>query len=191
MLYTKNGIIREAARIVVKKDGLQYINPTEEMILADGWTPYEPEPVEHVPTVDDQLRDLFLEEYNRRTDITDEDALRRPLLVYPWGDHIGKSLTKGQIVSYNDRLWRVRQDITSVLENQSPSLDTAALYGVIEVEADGTVDDPIEYTPPMEIFEGKYYAQNGVRYKCTRGSGQELTHDLADLVGLYVETAEG
>lgn len=187
MLYTKNGIIREAARIVVRKDGLQYINPSEDMILEDGWTPYEPEPIEYVPTVDDQLRELFLEEYNQRTDITDKAALKRPLLVYPWDNYIGKSLAKGQIVSYNDRLWRVRQDVAAVLDNQPPSLDTAALYGVIEVEASGAEDDPITYTPPMEIFEGKFYTQSGVKYKCTRDSGQELTYNLSDLAGLYVE----
>ena len=137
MLYTKNGTIRDATRIVVRKDGLQYINPTEEMILADGWTPYEPEPIEYVPTVDDQLRDLLLEEYNRRTDITDAAALDRPLLVYSWDTYIGGSLAKGQVVSHDGKLWRVRQDVAAVLENQQPSPDTAALYGVIEVEASG------------------------------------------------------
>lgn len=187
MLYIKDGIVRDASRIVIKNGDYITVNPTEEMILADGWTPYEPEPIEYVPTVDDQLRDLFLEEYNQRTDITDADALKRPLLVYPWDDYVGKSLVKGQIVSYNERLWRVRQDVASVLDNQPPSLDTAALYGVIEVEASGTVDDPITYTPPMEIFAGKYYVQNGVKYKCTRDSGQELTHNLSDLTGIYVE----
>ena len=191
MLYTKDGMVRDSSRIIIKNGDYITVNPTEEMILADGWTPYEPEPIEYVPTVDDQLRDLFLEEYNQRTDVSDEDALKRPLLVYPWENYIGKSLTKGQIVSYNDRLWRVRQDVASVLENQPPSLDTAALYGVIEVEASGTLDDPIEYTPPMEIFEGKYYTQNGVKYKCVRGSGQELSHDLSALVGLYVEIVGG
>ena len=191
MLYTKDGMVRDSSRIIIKNGDYITVNPTEEMILADGWTPYEPEPIEYVPTVDDQLRDLFLEEYNQRTDVSDEDALKRPLLVYPWENYIGKSLTKGQIVSYNDRLWRVRQDVATALENQPPSLDTAALYGVIEVEASGTLDDPIEYTPPMEIFEGKYYTQNGVKYKCVRGSGQELSHDLSALVGLYVEIVGG
>lgn len=191
MLYTKDGTVRDSSRIIIKNGGYITVNPTEEMILADGWTPYEPELIEYVPTVDDQLRDLFLEEYNQRTDITDEAALKRPLLVYPWENYIGKSLTKGQMVSYNDRLWRVRQDVADALENQPPSLDTAALYGVIEVEASGSIDDPIEYTPPMEIFEEKYYTQNGVKYKCVRGSGQELAHDLSALVGLYVEIVGG
>lgn len=191
MLYTKDGTVRDSARIIIRKDDHITVNPTEEMILADGWTPYEPEPIEYVPTVDDQLRDLFLEECNQRTDITDEAALKRPLLVYPWGNYIGKSLTKGQIVSYNDKLWRVRQDVAAVLESQPPSLDTAALYGVIEVEASGAEDDPIEYTPPMEIFAGKCYIQSGIKYRCTRDSGQELTHDLSSLVGIYVEIVGG
>ena len=192
MLYTKDGKIRDGSRIVIKKDGFQIISPTEEMILADGWVQYTPPPVEPAelePTVDEQVRELILEQYNKRTDITDEDALKRPLLVYAWESYIGKSLTTGQIVSHDGTLYRVRQGISAVLADQYPSLDTAALYEAIEVEASGTADDPIAYVPPMEIYNGKYYTQNGVLYLCTRDSGTALSHDLSALVGLYVTTA--
>lgn len=192
MLYTKDGIIRDGSRIVIRKDGFQVISPTEEMILADGWEPYTPpvvEPTEPEPTLDDQIRELILDQYNKRTDISDEDALKRPLLVYAWDTYIGGSLTTGQIVSYDNTLYRVRQDIASVLDGQSPSLDTAALYEAIEVEASGTIDDPIAYVPPMEIFSGKYYMQDDVLYLCTRDSGTALSHNLSDIVGLYVEVA--
>lgn len=192
MLYTKDGIIRDGNRIVIRKDGFQIISPTDEMILADGWEQYTPpavEPAEPEPTVDEQVRELILEQYNKRTDITNEDALKRPLLIYAWESYIGKSLTTGQIVSYNDTLYRVRQDISAVLADQYPSLDTAALYEAIEVEASGTADDPIAYVPPMEIYNGKYYTQGGVLYLCTRDSGTALSHDLSALVGLYVTTA--
>ena len=192
MLYTKDGKIRDGSRIVIKKNGLQIISPTEEMILADGWEPYIPpevEPVEPEPTIEDQIKELILEQYNSRTDITDEDALLRPLLVYAWDTYIGRSLTAGQIVSYDNTLYRVRQDISSVLDGQAPSLDTAALYEAIEVEASGTVDDPIAYVPPMNIYSGKYYTQHGVLYRCTRDSGTALSHDLSALVGLYVVVA--
>ena len=186
--YIKDNIIRERHRIVIVKDGLQIINPTEEMVLADGWISYSPPaPPEPQPTITDQLMDMVLEQYNGRTDITDEEALKRPLLVYSWDTYMGKSLAAGQVVSHDGKLWRVRQDVAAVLDNQPPSLATAALYEVIEVEPAGTQDDPIQYTPPMEIFNGKYYTQGGVLYKCTRDSGQALTHDLAALVGLYVE----
>ncbi len=187
-LYIKDGTIRDRSRIVIIKGNIQIINPTEEMVLADGWISYSPPaPPEPQPTVNDQLHEMLLEQYNERTDISDEEALKRPLLVYSWDTYVSKSLTKGQVVSYDDKLWRVRQDVAAVLDNQPPNLATAALYEVIEVEPAGTQDDPIPYTPPMEIFNGKYYTQGGVLYKCTRDSGQALTHDLAALVGLYVE----
>ena len=184
-LYIKDGTIRDRSRIVIIKDDIQIINPTEELVIADGWQPYTPP--EPQLTITDQLRDMVLEQYNGRTDITDEEALKRPLLVYSWDTYMGKSLAAGQVVSHDGKLWRVRQDVAAVLDNQPPSLATAALYEVIEVEPAGTQDDPIQYTPPMEIFNGKYYTQGGVLYKCTRDSGQALTHDLAALVGLYVE----
>ena len=84
MLYTKDGKIKDGSRIVIVKDGYQTINPTREMILADGWSDYvapEVEITDPVPTQDDQLKELLLEQYNNRTDITDADALKRPLLV--------------------------------------------------------------------------------------------------------------
>ena len=187
-LYIKDGTIRDRSRIVIIKDNFQIINPTDEMVLADGWQPYTPpQSPEPQPTITDQLRDMVLEQYNGRTDITDEEALKRPLLVYSWDTYMGKSLAAGQVVSHDGKLWRVRQDVAAVLDNQPPSLATAALYEVIEVEPAGTQDDPIPYTPPMEIFNGKYYTQGGVLYKCTRDSGQALSHNLSDLIGLYVE----
>ena len=187
-LYIKDGTIRDRSRIVIIKGNIQIINPTEEMVLADGWISYSPPaPPEPQPTVNDQLHEMLLEQYNERTDISDEEALKRPLLVYSWDTYVSKSLTKGQVVSYDDKLWRVRQAVATVLENQPPSLATAALYEVIEVEPAGTQDDPIQYTPPMEIFNGKYYTQGGVLYKLSIDSWQALSHNLSDLIGSYVE----
>lgn len=73
-------------------------------------------------------------------------------------------------------------------DNWKPSMATASLWKVVDEEHEGTIDDPIIYIPPMEIFKDKYYIQNGIKYKCTRNSEQPLTHDLSALVGLYVET---
>ena len=48
-LYTKDGRVSSLNNIVLTRDGMQVINPTEEMVLADGWTEYiqpvyEPQP---------------------------------------------------------------------------------------------------------------------------------------------------
>jgi hypothetical protein len=69
-------------------------------------------------------------------------------------------------------------------------MDTAALYEVVDYKHEGTESDPIPYTPPMEIFADKYYIQYDVLYKCTRDSQTALSHNLADLVGMYVEIVE-
>lgn len=189
MLYKKDGKIKERSRIIIFKDDQQIINPTDEMVIADGWVKYvAPDPVvDNSSEISKQLQDALLDQYNKRTDITDEDALKRPLLVYEWDTYIGKSLKTGQIVSYKSKLYRVRQDISTVIESWAPQLSTASLYEVIEVASAGTIDDPIPYTPPMEIFNGKYYTQNGVKYKCIRDSQTALSHNLADLIALYVE----
>lgn len=44
-------IIRRADEIVVKGNGSQTFNPTEAMILADGWVEYIPQP--YVPTLEE------------------------------------------------------------------------------------------------------------------------------------------
>lgn len=196
MRYTKtiNGKveIKPTSRIVIKKDGMQIINPSEELILADGWKVYEPptiEPQPYQPTERDLLEELMREDFNARTTTSNEDALHFMMIVYPCDHYVGKSLKAGQLVTWEDRIYRVRQDIPVVLADQMPSVDTAAIYEVIVKDHEGTMEDPIPYNPPMEIFAGKYYSQNDALYLCNRDSGTAISHDLASLIGLYVELA--
>lgn len=121
--------------------------------------------------------------------LTNNEALFVKELFPKWEDKVGMTLEVGFITLYDGNLWKARQTHTA-LEVYPPSLNTASLYEVIVEEHEGTKDDPIPYTPPMEIFEGKYYMQYDVLYKCTRDSGTALSHDLSALVGLYVELAE-
>ena len=118
--------------------------------------------------------------------LTDNEALSVKELYPRWEDKIDMTIEAGYITLYDDKLWKARQTHTA-LAIYPPSMDTASLYEVIVKEHEGTVEDPIPYNPPMEIFEGKYYMQYDVLYKCTRDSGVALTHDLAVLVGTYVE----
>lgn len=123
------------------------------------------------------------------TTIENSVALEIPDLFPNFVDMIGEAVKKGNILKYTGKLYRVRQD-HAVLAIHTPGIETASLYEVIDKEHDGTINDPIPYTPPMEIFNSKYYTQNSVLYRCTRDSGQALTHNLADLVSIYVEVVE-
>ena len=118
--------------------------------------------------------------------LTDNEALSVKELYPRWEDKVDMTIEQGYITLYNDSLWRARQTHTA-LAIYPPSMDTAALYEVIVKDHEGTADDPIPFTPPMEIFADKYYIQYNVLYKCTRDSQTALTYNLADLVGLYVE----
>lgn len=120
-------------------------------------------------------------------ELSDKEALKRKRLYPEWASFIGKPLNTGFKVQYGDNLYKVRQPITTVLENQYPSENTAALYEEINETVAGTIDDPIPYNNNMELFEGLYYSQNGVTYRCTRSTGTAVYHDLSALVGIYVQ----
>lgn len=118
--------------------------------------------------------------------LTDNEALSVKTLYPRWEDKVDMTIEQGYITLYADKLWRARQTHTA-LAIYPPSMETAALYEVVDYQHEGTETDPIPYAPPMEIFADKYYTQNDVLYKCTRDSGTALSHNLADLVGFYVE----
>lgn len=120
--------------------------------------------------------------------LTDAQALTCKLIYQQWSNLIGTTAKPGQRFLYGDTLYRVRADAQkhTFSREWEPGVTTAALYEAIDEEHAGTLDDPIPFTQPMEIFKDKYYSQNGKVYLCTRDSGQPLAFDLADLVGLYV-----
>lgn len=191
--YIKDGIIKSRNNIVLKvtkeingkEVKLQVIGPSEEAILADGWVEYIPPHVEPKKSRMQIVQELVVKQYNERTDISNEEALDYMAIIYPWDYYLDKVLTEGMMVTYEDKPWRVRQTHTP-LEVYPPSLETASLYEAIDKEHDGTLEDPIPYNPPMEIFIDKYYIENNEMYKCIRNSDTALSHSLRDLIGIYV-----
>lgn len=99
---------------------------------------------------------------------------------------IGIEVKVGERYRVDDTLWECIQGHTTQ-ENWRPGTSTASLWKVVDEEHAGTIADPIPYVTPMELFEGKYYRQDGITYKCTRDSGIPLVQNLSALVGLYVE----
>lgn len=133
---------------------------------------------------------LFAKMTINATPLTDNQAISVKNLHPEWKEFIGKSLSTGFRVLHEDALYKVRQDISVVLGNQPPSIDTAALYEEINGTHDGTKTDPIPYNNNMALELGKYYIQDDIIYMCTRDTGQAVYQDLSDLVGIYVQIAE-
>lgn len=140
---------------------------------------------EERPALEEQVK-LLARIQTRTMSFTNDEALSMPDCFDSFEELVGQEVSAGRIIRFGDGLWKVRQAHT-VQAHYPPSMATAALYERVDREHAGTIEDPIPYSPPMEIFAGKHYSQGGTVYLCTRDSGQALTHDLSALVGLYVE----
>lgn len=125
--------------------------------------------------------------------ITDKDALSIKSVYPQWESYIGKTLTVGTRVQHDKKLWKVLQDHTAQQQYQ-PGVGTESLYTEVVENTDsvevGTLNNPIPYNNNMELECGKYYSQGGVKYKCTRNTGQPVYNPLSELVGIYVEVAQ-
>lgn len=132
----------------------------------------------------DELDKEAIEEINTY-DLSPSEALQVKDRYPEW--ETGINVKTGERYRVEDVLWECIKEHTTQ-DNWKPSMATASLWKTVDEDHKGTIDDPIVYIPPMEIFKDKYYIQNGIKYKCTRNSEQPLTHDLSALVGLYVET---
>lgn len=99
-------------------------------------------------------------------------------------------VSKGFRFQHEGKLYRTEQPEYIFVEYYVPgSTGTESLFSLVDESHAGTADDPIPYEKNMEIYEGLYYIQNGVLYRCIRSSGQPLYHDLPALVDVYVEVA--
>lgn len=176
--------IRSKRTSVVYDDAVD-ISENEEYEEVEDYIDLEgPETYEDI-LEESENAELIARKINR-IGLTNNEALSVKEMYPKWEEKIGLTIEAGFITLYGGNLWKARQTHTA-LEVYPPSVATAALYEVVVYQHEGTMEDPIPYTPPMEIYEGKYYTQSGVVYRCTRDSGTALSHDLSALVGLYVE----
>lgn len=172
-------------------DGMQIYNPSEELIKAAGWMEYTPPPT---PPVDNTKYEPYTEDVvakiknllrEKVAEQTDEEALENIELFPTWQSRIGVQVEQGERLYYDDKLYKVLQAHTPQ-EDWRPDA-TASLYVQVIAESDaGTIDNPIAFEVNMELVEGKYYTEAGVKYLCVRALAQSVWH-LADLVGNYVE----
>lgn len=168
--------------------------PTEEQLLAWGFEEYiepETEPIDETkyePYTDEvviKLKALMQEQVSEQSD---EEALGNIELFPTWRSKMGESVSVGERLYFDDKLWKVIQAHT-VQESWRPN-EAASLFVQVQVDSEqGTKDNPIPYSLNMELIEGKYYLQDGVLYRCIRALAQSIW-DLSALVGNFVEIVE-
>lgn len=146
---------------------------------------YEPEEVDYnyLKKVS-ALRETISSRINESF-FTVEQALEMKAYFPLWTDLVGQEANIGFRFQYGELLYEVIKPHT-FSEEWKPDSGTESLYKVVQIEASGSIDDPIEWKKNMELFEGKYYIEDGILYLCTRDSGIALSYTLADLVDQYV-----
>lgn len=117
--------------------------------------------------------------------VADDNTAVKNMIVYPVWVAEGYEYKVGERCRYDKLLYKCRQAHTS--QDLWTPKDTPALWEVINIEHAGTIEDPIPYNQSMEVFNGLYYLENEILYKCIRDSGQPLYATCASLVGNYFE----
>lgn len=119
--------------------------------------------------------------------LDDEDALEAVELFPAWA--IGKAYATDERIRYGEKLYRCVQAHTSQAD-WTPDATPALWTEVAKPGQGDTPGNPIPYSGNMTLISGKYYAQDGVTYRCTRDTVNPVYAALKDLVGLYVEVVE-
>lgn len=135
----------------------------------------------------DALKNTISEKINE-TFMPAKEALEMKEYFPVFENLIGQEANIGFRFQYGELLYEVINTHT-FSEEWKPDSGTESLYKVVQVEAEGTIDDPIEWKYNMELIEGKYYTDKGKLYKCIRNSGMGMAYEnLSDLIdGGFVE----
>ena len=133
-----------------------------------------------------EVQDMLIRQQINTLTVDDATAYRMREFYPMW--EAGKDYPVGYKLTYNGELYRVVQAHTSQA-SWLPGAGTESLYTRINEQHDGSKYDPIPYNGNMALESGKFYAQGGVTYKCTRDTGNPVYNALSELVGLYVEVA--
>lgn len=120
------------------------------------------------------------------TPMTAEQSLKNKKYYPQRKDIISKQVNTGFRFNEGETMYEVLKP-HPISAEWVPGQGTESLYKVVQEEHEGTKDDPIPWQLNMELYNGKYYTDKGVKYLCIRNSGMGLSFALADLVsGGYV-----
>ncbi len=136
MIYTKivdGKQIFSDCNVILTDDEIWISNPTEEMILENGWEPYvAPE----VPITEPDL-EMVMSAVKKMLsssieNLSDEQALEIAALYPTWVSKIGQEVNVGERLWYNEKLYKVLQAHT-VQEDWNP-VDAVSLFTEVSIE---------------------------------------------------------
>lgn len=130
----------------------------------------------------------------------DQAAARAPEFYPAFQDVVGTYQKKGARVRYtvNDKpvLYKLTcenqtTDGTLIIETWNP-VDASSIWTAIDIEHEGTLEDPIPAVAGMEYVYGRYYIEGKTIYICKRTGEAEggtivLQFLPSQLVGQYFE----
>lgn len=137
----------------------------------------------------EEVTAIFMRSQINTADIPDQTSLRMMGYYPEFTNIVGQTVKLGFKFVHENKMYKTAQANLTIQEHYPPGDGMESLYTRIDLEHTGAIYDPIPYEGNMELFNGKYYAQDDVLYICTRDSVNKLTHKLSDLVGLYVDIA--
>ena len=140
----------------------------------------------HRPLTLAEVQEMLVRKQINTLSVDDQTAYRMREFYPEWAADTAYSPV-GYKVTHGGRLWKLRQEHTSLTGWEPGATGTESLWEEICEQHDGTKYDPIPYSGNMALEAGKYYSQGGVTYLCTRDTGNPVYQPLAELVGIYVE----
>lgn len=126
--------------------------------------------------------------------LPDAEAVKVKAIYNTWQELVDAKFTaekEGYKFTHKDVLYKTIKPGQEFQAQWVPGVGTESIFERIDETHSGTKEDPIPYHVNMEVFQGKYYTEDGILYKCTRDSGQALHNKASELVGHYFEVVKG
>ena len=142
------------------------------------------------PLTAEEVTAMLIKQQINNLTVDDQTAFRMIRFYPEWSDLAAKSFTAEKVgykFVHAGKLYKTRQEKHTFSSAWIPGEGTESIYERIDEVHDGSKYDPIPYDGNMTLENGKYYTQDGVKYICTRDTGNPVYHALTDLVGIYVE----
>lgn len=121
--------------------------------------------------------------------LSDEDALLFKTMYPSFEDLNGVSVEKDTKFVYNGLLYKTTEALvvdalTGLQLDETGNVN--GMFKCIDVQHEGTYEDPIEYNKFVTLEPGKFYTEMGIEYVCLQTAGKPITENLCDVVDLWV-----